>query len=95
MCEHWRQGGHAQAEREDKMKKAASIRLSEEVVKKVTARAKAHRRTFTNQVEEYLNTALLVEENPDLPYSFIKETLEAKEEIKAGLGQAYTWGIQK
>jgi len=77
------------------MKKASSIRLDEEIVRKVMARARAHRRTFTNQIEEYLDIALLVEENPDLPYSFIKETLEAKEEIKAGFGQPYKWGKQK
>ena len=77
------------------MKKATSIRLAEEMVKKVRVRAKAHRRTFTNQIEEYLDIAMRVEENPDLPYSFIKETLEAKEEIKAGLGQAYPWGAQR
>jgi len=77
------------------MKKASSIRLDEEIVRKVMARARAHRRTFTNQIEEYLDIALLVEENPDLPYSFIKETLEAKEEIKAGFGQPYRWGIQR
>ncbi|MBI5746389.1 MAG: hypothetical protein HZA13_05245 [Nitrospirae bacterium] len=77
------------------MKKAASVRLDEKIIKKVTARAKACRRTFTNQIEEYLNIAILVEENPDLPYSFIKETLEAKEEIGAGFGQAYPWGVQR
>lgn len=77
------------------MKKAASVRLDEETVRKVVARAKAHKRTFTNQVEAYLDIAMLVEENPDLPYSFIQETLEAKEEIKAGLGKPYPWGIEK
>jgi len=77
------------------MKKATSVRLGEETVRKVMARAKAHRRTFTGQIEEYLDIAMLVEENPGLPYSFIKETLEAKEEIKAGLGQAYPWGVQR
>lgn len=77
------------------MKKATSVRLKEETARKVIARAKAHRRTFTNQLEEYLDIAMLVEENPELPYSFIKETIEAREEIKAGLGKAYPWGIQK
>lgn len=77
------------------MKRAASIRLGEEMAKKVMARAKAHKRTFTNQIEEYLDIAMAVEENPDLSYGFIKETIEAREEIKAGLGHAYPWGVQK
>lgn len=54
------------------MKKATSLRLSEDIFKKIKARAKVHRRNFSNQVEEYLNIAMAVEDNPDLPYSFIK-----------------------
>ncbi|MDP2279695.1 MAG: hypothetical protein Q8K51_15910 [Nitrospirota bacterium] len=77
------------------MKKATSLRLHEDIVKRVSARAKAHRRTLTNQIEEYIMIAMDVEENPYLPYSFIKETIEAKEEIKAGLGVPYKFGIIK
>ncbi len=77
------------------MKKATSLRLSEDIFKKIKARAKVHRRNFSNQVEEYLNIAMAVEDNPDLPYSFIKETLIAREEIEAGLGKPYQWGVTK
>ena len=75
------------------MKKATSLRLSEDMVKKLSARARAHRRTLTNQVEEYITIAMEVEDNPDLPYSFIKETIEAREEIKSGLGKPYKFGM--
>ena len=75
------------------MKKATSLRLGEDIVKRISAKAKAHRRTLTNQVEEYIMMAMEVEDNPDLPYSFIQETIEAKEEIKAGLGMPYKFGI--
>ncbi len=68
------------------MKKATSLRLNEDIVKRISAKAKAHRRTLTNQVEEYIMIAMEVEDNPDLPYSFIKETLEAREELRSGLG---------
>lgn len=77
------------------MKKATSLRLHEDIVKKVSAKARAHRRTLTNQVEEYIMIAMEVEDNPDLPYSFIKETIEAREEIKAGLGVPYKFGVIK
>jgi predicted transcriptional regulator len=77
------------------MKRATSLRLQEDIVKRVSARAKAHRRTLTNQIEEYIRIAMEVEENPDLPYSFIKETIEAREEIKAGLGIPYKFGVIK
>jgi len=33
------------------MKKATSLRLSEDIFKKIKARAKVHRRNFSNQVE--------------------------------------------
>jgi len=77
------------------MKKAVSLRLSGDIFKKIKARAKVHGRNFSNQVEEYLNIAMAVEDNPDLPYSFIKETLIAREEIDAGLGEPYQWGLIK
>ena len=75
------------------MKKATSLRLSEDIVKRVSAKARAHRRTLTNQFEKYIMIAMEVEDNPDLPYSFIKETIEAREEIKAGLGTPYKFGV--
>jgi hypothetical protein len=75
------------------MKKATSLRLHEDLVKKITAKARAHRRTLTNQVEEYVLIAMEVEDNPDLPYAFIRETIEAREEIKSGLGKPYKFGV--
>ncbi|MEF9426552.1 MAG: hypothetical protein L0922_01115 [Candidatus Mariimomonas ferrooxydans] len=77
------------------MKKATSLRLHENIVKKISARAKAHRRTLTNQVEEYIMIAMEVEDNPNIPYSFIKETIEAREEIKSGLGTPYKFSVLK
>ena len=44
---------------------------------------------MTNQMEKYLKIALIAEDNPDLPYSFIKDILEAREEKLAGLGTPF------
>ncbi|HCC68355.1 MAG TPA: hypothetical protein DEP99_00490 [Nitrospiraceae bacterium] len=77
------------------MRKATSLRLQEDLVKRLSARAKAHRRTLTNQIEEYIMIAMEIEDNPDLPYSFIKETIEAREEIKAGIGVPYKFSVIK
>jgi hypothetical protein len=77
------------------MKKATSLRLDEDLVRKISARARAHRRTLTNQIEEYIIVAMEVEDNPDLPYLFIKETIEAREEIRSGFGTPYKFGILK
>ena len=46
-------------------------------------------------INKYIFDAILCEENADLPYSFIRETLQAKAEIEAGFGQEYPFGILK
>ena len=36
---------------------------------------------------------LIAKDNPDLPLSMIEGILEARAELKAGLGQPYQWGV--
>ncbi len=36
---------------------------------------------------------MIAADNPDLPLSLIEGILEAREELKAGLGQPYQWGV--
>jgi len=42
---------------------------------------------------KYISDGILSEQYPDLPLSFIKETLEAEKEIEAGLGKEYEFGV--
>lgn len=77
------------------MKSVATLRLDEALRKKIQAKAKVARRTFSAQVEYYAFLGLLAEENPDLPLSLIQGILEGREEIQAGLGQPYKWGVLK
>ncbi len=69
-----------------------TLRLPEEIEKKLKLKAQIEHRSVSEQIKKYLSDAILMEENPDLPLSFIKQTLEAKAEIKAGLGQEYQFG---
>ncbi len=69
-----------------------TLRLPEDIEKKLKLKAQMEHRSVSEQIKKYLFDAILVEDNPDLPLSFIKQTLEAKAEIEAGLGQEYKFG---
>ena len=47
---------------------------------------------MTSKLEYWATIGKTAEENPDLPFSFIKETLLAMEEMKAQPKEAYTFG---
>jgi plasmid stability protein len=67
------------------MESALNIRVDETLKKKLQARAKGQHRSPSDQARRYLEIAMIAEENPDLPFSFIEGILEAKAEIEAGL----------
>jgi hypothetical protein len=46
------------------------------------SRSKVEKRSLTGQVEYWARIGRIAEENPDLPYSFIRELLLAREEAK-------------
>jgi hypothetical protein len=39
--------------------------------------------------------AILVEENPDMSPRFLREVLEGRAEIEAGLGEVYAFGVSR
>jgi predicted nuclease of restriction endonuclease-like (RecB) superfamily len=57
------------------------------------ARAKAHRRTLSEQMKFYLYLGMVASDNPDLPLSMIDGILEGREEFRARLGKPYEWGV--
>lgn len=71
------------------MKTQVCIRLPDELKKRIEIRAKRSHRNFSNQLEDYLRIALIGEDNPDLPFEFIRDILEAKAEKEAGLGKPF------
>ncbi len=72
-----------------------TVRLPEELEKKIKIKAKLEHRSISDQIKEYLFNGLICEDNKDLPLAFIKETLQAKAEVEAGIKQKYTFGILK
>ncbi|CFQ49429.1 Protein of uncharacterised function (DUF3423) [Yersinia frederiksenii] len=61
---------------------AISIRLDENFVADVKIHAEASSRSVPKQIEHWAKIGRIAEDNPDLPYSFILETLLAKSEIE-------------
>ena len=57
------------------------------------ARARAHKRSVSEELKYYAYLGMAAEANPDLLLDFIKCVLEAREESEAGLSEPYQWGI--
>ena len=58
----------------------ASIRLNQDLVEKATIMAKALNRTPPKQIEHWAKIGEMMEDNPDLPYEFVKQVIIAKAE---------------
>jgi len=61
-----------------------AVRLSWEVMESVEAYAPINSRSVPKQIEHWVKIGKLAEENPDLPYNFIKDALEARLEMENG-----------
>ena len=59
----------------------------------IAARAGAESRSISGQLKYYARLGLIAKDNPDLPLSMIEGILEARAELKTGLGQPYQWGV--
>ena len=74
---------------------ALNIRISEDLRRKIQARAKGQGRKLSDQARRYLEIALVAEDNPDLPFIFIEVILEAKAEREAGLLEPLERSVQR
>lgn len=63
---------------------SVAVRLSEEIVAEAQKHAQLNLRTVPKQIEYWSRLGKIAEENPDLPFSFIKEVLEARLEVDRG-----------
>lgn len=69
-----------------------AVKISDELAQKAKIRSKVERRSVAGQIEYWAATGEIVEENPDLPYSFIKDILLGKEQAKNDLLSHYKFG---
>ncbi|MDK1022837.1 MAG: hypothetical protein QGD92_01225 [Gammaproteobacteria bacterium] len=69
-----------------------SIRLDQDLIEKATIMAKALNRTPPKQIEHWAKIGEIMEDNPDLPYEFVKQAIVAKAELEAGKLESYDFG---
>ncbi|RUO44144.1 hypothetical protein CWE15_02970 [Aliidiomarina taiwanensis] len=69
-----------------------SIRLDKELIDKATIMAKALNRTPPKQIEHWAKIGKIMEQNPDLPYGFVKQAIIAQAEKEAGKLENYDFG---
>ncbi|TNH44006.1 ParD-like family protein [Photorhabdus luminescens] len=68
---------------------AISIRLDDDFVNDVKIHAEASSRSVPKQIEHWAKIGRIAEDNPDLPYSFILDSLLAKSEVNGGKVSLY------
>jgi hypothetical protein len=52
-----------------------SVKLSDELVKQARQYGEVYQRSIPKQIEYWSRIGKILEENPDLPYSFVKDVL--------------------
>ncbi len=69
-----------------------AVRISDKLVKDARIQSRVENRSLTGQIEFWAKIGKISEENPDLPYSFIKEILIGLEQLDSGIGEEYRFG---
>jgi len=68
---------------------AKSIRLDDKFVNDTQVYATVNHRTVPKQIEHWAQIGRIAEDNPELPYAFIKDALVATAEMNAGAVEKY------
>ena len=68
------------------------VRISNDLASEAKLRSKVEHRSMASQLEYWARFGKVAEENPDLPFTFIKDTLVAMEEITPAPKEEYTFG---
>ena len=71
---------------------SVSVRLDQELLERATIMAKALNRTTPKQIEHWAKIGEIMEDNPDLPYEFVRQAIIAKAEKEAGKLEGYDFG---
>lgn len=68
------------------------VRISDELARDAKIRSTVERRSMTAQIEYWAAIGKAAEDNPDLPFSFIRESLLAVEEANEKGTEEYVFG---
>lgn len=69
-----------------------ALKLSDDLVEMAKVHAAAEHRSVPKQIEYWARLGKAVDDNPGLPLQFIKDTLLAAQEAKAGMLTPYQFG---
>lgn len=69
-----------------------SVKISDDLIQSAKTVSKVEHRSLAGQVEYWACIGRAAEENPDLPFSVIREILLARAEVEAGLTAEYVFG---
>lgn len=72
---------------------AIALKLSDELIALAKPHAAAEHRSVPKQIEYWARLGKAVEDNPELPFQFIKDTLLAIAEANAGQLSEYKFGV--
>ena len=74
------------------MTNSRAVKLSGEIIAEADKYATVFSRSIPKQIEHWVKIGKIAEENPDLPYSFIKDILVSLEEAKTEKPSVYKFG---
>jgi len=69
-----------------------SVKLSDDLVNQARKYGDIYHRSIPKQIEYWSRIGKISEENPDLPYSFIKDILLARQEAETGEVTPFQFG---
>lgn len=69
----------------------SAVKISDNLARNARIRSKVEKRSFAGQIEYWATIGEIVEENPDLPFSFIKDILIAREQALCGYLTPYVF----
>lgn len=70
---------------------SAVVKLSDELMNQAKHYASVYHRSVPKQIEYWSRIGKIAEENPDLPYNFIKDILLALDEIPSDKLEEYSF----
>ena len=71
---------------------STALKLSDDLIEMAKLHAAAEHRSVPKQIEYWARLGKAVDDNPGLPLQFIKDTLLAVQEAKAGMLTPYEFG---
>jgi hypothetical protein len=73
---------------------STAIKIPDTLANEAKRVAIFNKRSITKQIEYWAQIGRMVEDNPDLPYNFIKDILISLEEMKTEQAEPYKFGSE-